>query len=191
MKVRAIAPLALALALVAGTASAASIGLFFDTVGGTCSASVPPFAPFNMYILALQGGPSAGGITGVEFRVDGMPGGWFATPTKNAAFGTELGNPLTGGVNLASATCQSGPGGVLLLYSISGFATSAVSNQYLSVQRHTNPSNPNYLCPLMVLCDIPVYTKVCVNGGVAIINGGQCTVGVEPASWSAVKALYE
>lgn len=192
MKVRAIAPLVLALALIAGSASAASIGLFFDPAGGTCSTSIAPFTPFTMYILAILGGPSAGGITGAEFRVDGLPPGWFATPTaSNPPWNAQVANPFTGGCNIASASCVPGAGGVVQLYMVSGFATSAVSNQYMSVQRHTTPSNPNFQCPLLVLCDIPVYTKVCVNGGVAIINGGNCTVGVEQTSWSTVKALFE
>jgi hypothetical protein len=191
MRVRVIASLVMVLGLAAGSASGSSIGIYFAADGTDCDATAAPFSPVNWWILGhFYGDAAVDGITGVEFRVDGWPAGWFGTPTKNAAFGTELGNPLTGGVNLAAATCQTGAGGWITLYSVSGFATSAVGPTTMAVNMHTNPSNPNYLCPLMVLCDIPVYTKICVSGGEAFLNGGACTVGVEPATWSQVKGLY-
>lgn len=190
MKLRGIATLVLALSVVAGSASAQSIGVFFDPAGGTCAATIGAPAPFSMYILASLSGPSAGGLTGVEFRLDNIPGGWFLTPTVNTVFNTVVGTSLGIGYNLASGGCQAGTGGVLTLFSISGFATSLVSNHVMSILKHTTPSNPAFQCPLQVLCDAPVFTKVCVNGGQGIINGGNCTVGVEQTSWSTLKSLY-
>jgi hypothetical protein len=43
---------------------------------------------------------------------------------------------------------------------------------------------------VLVKCDAPVYTLICVPGGSAIINGTPCTVAVEETSWSTVKGLY-
>jgi hypothetical protein len=190
MKLRVIATLALTLALAVGSASAQSIGVYFDPAGGTCNLTIGAFQPFNMYINANLGGATSGGITGAEFRVSNFPSGWFGTPTPNASFGTVIGNPLAGGCNIAAGSCQPGAGGVVNLFSVSGFATSVVGPTYMQVLPHSTPSNPNFVCPLMVLCDGPVFTKVCVSGGVAIINGPGCTVAVEPKSWTGVKNLY-
>jgi hypothetical protein len=186
MKVRAIATLVTALCLATGTASAQSIGVFFDLGGNDCDATVAMFTPAAYYILAGLGGPSVGGITGAEFRVDGTPGAWFPSATANPSANVTLGSPLTGGCNIAFPVCQAA--GPVLLYTVNMFATSAVVNDYLSVGRHN--TTPSLLCPVQVLCDAPVYTLVCVAGGVAIINGPPCTVAVEETSWSTVKGLY-
>lgn len=189
MKLRVIA-LALAVTFAASAASAASISLFFDAAGTDCDYTVPAlYTPVNLYILALLGGPSADGMTGAEFRVLNWPVAWFANITANPAANTVLGSIWTG-ANIAFPGCQPGSAGKVLLYSVSGFATSAVGETYLTVVQHYTPSNPNFPCPLLVLCDSPVYTKVCVSGGVAILNGRTCQIAVEPTSWSNVKALY-
>jgi len=192
MKLRVIAPLVVALALAASTASAQSIGVYFDPNAASCSGTVLANTPTTWYILALLGGPVAGGISGAEFREDGTPAGWFMTPNPNPASNLALGNPNTGGCNIAFAGCQPGTGGVVLLYTVSGFATSPVVNNTLSINRHTSPSNPLFICPLVTLCDGPVFTKVCVRAGEGFINrsGNPCTVAVEQKSWSNVKALY-
>ena len=189
MKLRVIA-LALAVTFAASAASAASISLFFDPAGTDCDYTVPAlYTPVNMYVMAVLGGPSAGGMTGAEFRILNWPTNWFANITASPAANTVLGNLWTG-ANIAFPGCQPGAGGLVLLYSVSGFATTAEPETYLTVTQHYTPSNPNFPCPLLVLCDAPVYTKVCVSGGVAILNGRSCQIGVQPTSWSHVKGLY-
>jgi hypothetical protein len=189
MKLRVIATLCLALALGVGSASAQSIGVYFDANGGTCSTAIAPNTPFTMYMIANLGGATSGGITGAEFRMDGFPAGWFGTPSRNPAANIDVGNPMNGGTNLAFPSCQAGSGGRVLLFTINGFATSAVVNRYFQILQHTTPSNPNFVCPLVTICDA-VFTKICVTGGVAIVNGPPCTVAVQPASWSAVKEMF-
>jgi hypothetical protein len=83
--------------------------------------------------------------------------------------------------------------GLVLLYTVSYFATSLVTDAHMFVHQHTTPSNPNFLCPLVTLCDDPAFTKLCVTGGEAIFNPGAghgCTVAVQQATWSGVKSLY-
>ena len=190
MKLRVIVTLVTALALGVGTASAQSIGIFFDTGGATCSTSQAPFTPGTLYVLAVLGG-SVTGVTGAEFRVDGFPVGWFGSYSPNPLATASLGSVGGLGGNIAFGLCQTGLGGIVLLYTNSYFATSAVSSAYLSILRHTTPSNPNFPCPLVTLCDAPVFSARCVNGGQAIINGGSpCTVAAVPATWSSVKELY-
>lgn len=191
MKLR-IASCLVAIALGASTASAQSIGVFGDNAGGSCNIAAPAGGAGSLFILATLGGAVSGGMTGAEFRVDNIPPSWFLNVTPNPAANLTLGAPFAagGGANIAFPGCQIGGGGVVLLYSVSFFALSSETNRTLSVLRHTTPSNLNFQCPLLTLCDSPVFTKVCVNGGQAVINGPSCTVAVEQKSWSSVKALY-
>ncbi len=189
MKLRAIA-LALVVSFAASAASAASIGVYFDAAGTDCDYTVTAlYTPVNIYVMANLSGAAAEGMTGAEFSVHNWPSAWFANITANPAANTVLGN-LWIGTNIAFPSCQPGTAGMVLLYSVSGFATTAVPETYLTVAAHYTPSNPSFNCPLLVLCDAPVYTKVCVNAGVGILNGRPCSVGVAPSSWSKVKGLY-
>jgi len=192
MKVRVIASLVTALCLAfTGSAFASSIGIFFAADGSDCDATQPGVGPFTYYLGAVMlGDAAAGGITGAEFRVDNAPGtadGWFMSANSEAPM-TSVGNPILGGGNIAFPTCQPGP--YRLLYTVTGFASVVLPARTLSVNRHTVPSNPNFPCPLLVLCDAPVFTTICVNAGQAFLNGGVCTVGVEETSWSSVKNLF-
>jgi len=196
MKVRVIASLVTALCLAfTGSAFASSIGVFFAADGSDCDAAQPGPMPFTYYICAVLGGDAAaGGITGAEFRVDGAPGtadGWFMSANPNPASNVAIGNPVDPvirGCNIAFPSCQSA--GVVLLYTITGFASGVVANRTMTVDRHIMPTNPQFPCSLLVLCDAPVFTKICVLGGQAFLNGGVCTVGVEETSWSSVKGLF-
>jgi hypothetical protein len=189
MKVRVIATLVMALCLAVGSASASSIGAYFASDASDCDGSNGQFTQGTLYIIAVLGGDAlATGLTTAEFRMDGFPAGWFPTVTANPAANVTLGGPLTGGCNIGFPACQTG-GGRVVLYTISYFATSVVDETYLTVDRHTSPSNPLFMCALATQCD-ENFTKVCVPGGQAILNGGPCTVGVDSKSWAQVKSLY-
>jgi hypothetical protein len=169
------------------TASASSIGVFFSPDATDYEAIIPANTPATWYILAVLGGDAAaGGTTGAEFRQVGTPAGWFMSPAADPA-ATSIGNPIAGGANIAFPACRSG--GVVLLYTVSGLATTLVHDHPLSIDRHSTPSNSNFSCPLLVLCDAPVFTTICVSGGYAMINYDN--LGVEPASWSSVKGLFD
>ncbi len=193
MNSRAITAWVLALGVAAGTAQASSIGVFTADNGTDCDADVVPFAPFFTYIGAVLGGDAAAsGISGAEFRVDGYDAAWFNTSTPNAASNLALANPITGGGNIAFPTCQTGTGGFVLLYTVQSLAFTTVTPHTLHVGKHTTPSNVNFECPLVTICDSPTFTKICVPGGEAFLNtpDRSCTVGVEQKSWTAIKRLY-
>jgi len=189
MKVRVIASLVTALCLSVGSANASSIGVFFAADGSSCTGTVANFTQANYFVGAILGGDAAAaGITGAEFRLDGVNPGWFTTATAGAGSNLALGGPTTGGCNIAWPTCQTGS--FVLLYSIVSFVTTGTPPPTtLSILKHTTPSNPNFLCPLVTLCD-QSFTLLCVSGGQAFLNGGNCNVAVQQTSWSSVKSLY-
>ena len=188
MKVRVIASLVMALCLTVGSANASSIGVFFAPDASDCDGTAAPFVPFFTYVIALLGGDAAaGGITGAEFRLDGIDPTWFNTVTPNPASNVSIGNPITGGVNIAFPSCQGGT--QVLLYTIQSVALNPIPARTLQIDRHTTPPNPNFQCPLVTLCDAE-FTKVCVPGGTAFLNGGPCNIAVEEKTWSKVKGLY-
>ena len=188
--------LLLALALVSCTlaspASASQILVSFTPDGFDCVETIPQFQPFTFYIMAyLVGDAAVDGITGAEFQVRNFPAGWFGTPTPNPFSNVSIGNPLAGGCNIAFPVCQPGTNGLVLLYTVTGFSTTAVSNLLLQVDRREVPTNPNRLCAAVVLCDAPVFGVTCVSGGTAMINGPcPCCPATEPTNWSAMKSLY-
>jgi hypothetical protein len=195
------------------------IGVYSDAAGTQCCIVSGPGSPITFYIIATLGPTTPLGLTGAEFRVE-IPGAtaFFGSATPNPASNLALGNPIDdplnatvhGGCNIAFPTCQgTAAGDKILLYTYSGFNPSVGPGTIL-VKQHTTPSNPNFDCPLVTLCNAPDYTQVCLtgraqdNGGTQGIvfqsalaaSAGTCPplscqrVGVEASSWTQIKSLY-
>jgi hypothetical protein len=191
MKVRVIASLVMALCL-AGSASAQSIGIFFTPEATDCDGAIPANSGFTFYIIAILGaGPTADGVTGAEYRITGNDPGWFANYTPGPGSNLALGTPIDGvGANVAWPGCQDPGNGLLLLGTISGFSPAPAVERTMRVEMRNPPTNINFMCPLVTLCDAE-FTKLCVAGGEAFVNRSiPCNVGVEPATWTQVKGLY-
>ena len=180
--------------LAAAPCGAQTIGVYFDQAATDCDGVIPQFTLTRLYVCAVLGGEAAGGITGAEFRIDGFPpaGQWFGNwiPPIQCDLGC-LGQPHTGGTNVAWPSCQQGTNGVVLLGSLEVVAFVDPGPVHLVVREHSNPSNSNFACPLVTLCDNQ-FTRVCVTGGEAMVGGVlSCpTVGVAESAWSGIKALY-
>jgi hypothetical protein len=229
MKRQLVALLASALLLPALPCSAANgnIGIFADPHAATCMATVPCMGTLKLWVYALLEGSSAGGITGAEYSIDVGSSApdplWFFSETFNASatvVGTGALNPgdaLSRGVNLAWAQCQpGGPVPFVLLETVTALSFDcAQSKLILTVVKHDVASNQFFQCPLFVLCDDPVYTKVCIGSNLTtcrnpeppfpnnatcstsgqfilnpVIGVDRCKVGVETATWSTMKELY-
>lgn len=183
--------------LVVGNASASMIGVYFDSLGTDCETTQPLYAFGRLYLLALlYDDAAAEGITGAEFRLDGFPWDWWPTVTPNPAASTTLGNPLTGGCEIAFSECQTGivagPGSpaVVLLYTVDYFSTTLVTNHVLAVRVRSSPLP--WWEPSLTRCDAPMYSRIMVPGGQAAFNyPGFCTTAVENRSWGSIKQLYE
>jgi hypothetical protein len=180
------------LALAPGPVRAESIGVFFDPEGVTCTVTQAPNTNGIAYILAAPGsGYLSGGISGAEFRLDGMPAAWISIVQPNPEAVLSLGSPVTGGCNISFSSCQSGTNGLVLLYTIRYFVVTTLDSVHLRVTARTTPSNPHWPCPLLMGCEPPDPTVLCVQGGVAAINDPTfCRPAVIQRTWSRVKAVY-
>jgi hypothetical protein len=186
MSMRVVASIIVALCLTFGSAGASSIGVFFSSDATDTDTCILQNTPFTIYIFAVLGGDAAAnGITGAEYRLTGIDPAWFMSVIPNPSATFNLGSPIDGvGVNIGFPSCQSVH--ELLLHTISVFPLTPPAPRTLRIERRNPPSSPNWPCPLVRLCDGEP-NKLCVPGGEAFID---CTVGVEPATWTQVKALY-
>jgi hypothetical protein len=118
------------------------------------------------------------------------------------------------GVNIAFSGCQTGDGVKVLLETVVVLGPCPSEMLRLVVQKHGVPANNQFQCPLFTLCDSPTFTKVCLGSNVVVCRnpdppfpmnafcstsgegflnpppGFNCTVGVQPSTWSTVKSLY-
>jgi hypothetical protein len=175
-------PLVLAAALLVATFSTSFaqtngyIGVFGDVAGTQCCIQNTG-APATLYIIAVLGGLTSGGMSGAEFRVSyptHNPVSQFLIVTPNPANAAALGNPMEdasdpnddipngGGCNIAFPTAQGAMAGDhVLLYTLTliGF-----TDLDMTVKSKVTPGNLNEGdCPLLTLFDPPNFTKVCLT----------------------------
>jgi hypothetical protein len=118
-----------------------------------------------VFIVATLEGQTAGGMTGAEFRIDGMPEDWLVFVTPNPAANVTLGNPFrvlgtTHRANIVFPSCAPGTDGRVLLYTVVVIAQSAIEPRDLSVEVGDPPTSPTYTTPVLQRCDAPNYTSV-------------------------------
>jgi hypothetical protein len=171
----------------AAQSSQESIGLFFDEDCGTCSATIMPGEQRTLEIRAVRGGSTGQfDLAGAHFAVIGLPSGWTATCAPNPTATFSLGDPFGDGASLL-IPCTSGA--CILLYRCTITATTA-ETAYLRVVAHAQPQGCPSGCACIAYC-APLPTAACASRGQAIINGGACTVGVQPSTWSQFKRLFD
>ena len=152
----------------------------------------------ELSVQARLAGATAAGISGAEFYVEGLenlPGNWSCSVIPNPA-STYVGDlcnlsdvdfdgvvserrgHIVFNVNgpLPADGCQVGDSfghTQLATIRLADFAAPSVDLPvlYAQVVAGAPPSaGPGFDCPLLTLCDAPVFTKVCVTGGVFVIN---------------------
>jgi len=173
-------------------ASPTSIGVFFDPEASDCDFVAEAFVPFNVYLSATLGTDAAGvGIMGADFRVDGLADiQWSVTPAPAAQF--YLGNPVAGGTIIAFDTCVggSGPQRCVPLFTVLCLPLGTVAPRTVAVEPRVGPCGPCWMGPWVTLCDPPIFSKILVQKGQALINNGSCTVSVRTETWTRIKSLY-
>jgi hypothetical protein len=213
----------LALSLVATVAMAEPpsngyIGVFGDAAGTDCCISLTKSGNGKLHVYAVTGGASSEGLAGAEFKISvepPAPGAFFHwNPAKGANM--SVGDPIDNGdggegMTITFAECQTQTGlagdkvllGTLHVYHLTG-------EHRLVVRRHNTPTNANFTCPSMLLCDAPAYTQVCLTmkegdpalageepaAFVSAVNASSCAgtscgfVSTETKTWSTVKDLF-
>jgi hypothetical protein len=215
-------------------ASNGMIYMYTQNDGNPCDITVPGGPPAYIYVYARLYGATVDGITGVEFKIqEGLNnnadlGGYMFSETFDPS-ATVLGlgafspvDPAGRGVTIAWPTCQQGTNVMpyerwVLIETVAILnPLGSTAEMKLLAVKSDFYSNEYFKCPLFVLCDAPVYTKVCTGytvacaedappspppltslcstSGYAYINspyGCHCCVGVTQSTWSQVKSLYK
>ena len=192
-RIRVGAGIVLSLCLFASTrASAQSIGIFGDASAATCNITLDPSVnpQTTIYLYALLG--NVPGISGVEFRLDGLPSLSIPISFNLPSGAFSLCNVLDG-IFVVLPPCQApGPSGVVLIGTVTLISFVPVGEHTLSILADPTPSQPAFSCPQIQYCDDPAYTRLCVPGGQAFINSStDCTVAVQAMTWSKIKQLYD
>jgi hypothetical protein len=179
------------------------IGIYADPGARECAANVGPLPFTTLHVIAtLEGEVPA--MTGAQFRITGIPASWTpenafweAAPGITITIGHPLfpapQHPEVAGVNVAIASCTPEAGTLVPLGLIRLFGAPTPENVVLRVEGFELVSiDPP--CPFVTVCDSPFYSKACVAGGEATLNGngnGCDVTAVQDKSWSQVKSLYE
>jgi hypothetical protein len=176
------------LLILPAVASAQVIGVFADPSGSRCDLQAPLGQPTTAYVLFRNSGSS--GIRGFEFGIRGLPQGWYASADYCPSCGVVLGSLFGEGATYGWPFCQTDD--IVLIAPAIITATTELRNVELIVGARVPPTDPSFDCPLVALCDAPVYTSVCVHGQTTYVNSDtRCSVAVEQTSWGRVKALFE
>ena len=161
------------------------------------------FTPFNFYVgIIPDADATAPGITGAEFRLDGVDSAWFVTVGMLDPAATIVGSPHQGGCVVSLSQCRATPS---LLCAVQCIALSPIAPRLVIARAHTAPANPAFACPNVLLCDSPTATRVCLpscglcvnqvctsagcHGGFPVCEGGDL-LAVRPSTWSYVRQLY-
>ncbi len=181
--------------LVLMTASAVSahdgsIGIYTSKLATDCDGDVPPFTPYDVYIMYFRSTSGPDGITAAEFRVEiSAPATILISQTTwNPSILTN-GSITTGvAVTFQGVTCY-GPGQELIylatlqLMDIAG-TPAGWTLRILGDPRSTTGTGLN-----VAICD-EFKTMAPVLGGWFVGEEGGCNIGAESRTWGAVKSLY-
>ena len=181
-------------------AGAVRIGVFADPNASSCGLQVPAGVGTTLYVLAILDDAPADGIMGAEFRISGFPGagqGWFPYVSWTMS-SFAIGNPLFEGGYVPFRQCRQSSNRIIELGRINvQLVMTSLTNVVVRVEGHSQPSNADFTCPYVALCDSadacgtgvpqPKFTRVCVEGIESIINGDPCTVDAIDAGHSGVQ----
>lgn len=188
MKLRATAGF-LVLALIAPSASAQSIWLFFDPTCGMCSGWMGQGQVTVAWIKVAHFG-AATSLSGADFRIEGLPDEWIALHEPDPASSLSTGDPFDGaGASITFSDCRTGV--CVNLYRVTIVPMSSESDIVLTVKGRSD--DPLFDCPTISLCDAPASTRICVRGEQSFINVESIVcppAAVEGETWSALKAFY-
>ncbi|UCE02239.1 MAG: hypothetical protein JSW67_13455 [Candidatus Latescibacterota bacterium] len=168
------------------------LGVYFDAAGTQCSGTILPDQPGTVYVVAQANGVTATeGFAGAEFRFTGIPESWATYPVANPEI-LAIGNPFGDGVATAFPCPESD---TYVLYSVLVIASAVEEDLQFELRNREPPTNPNFDCPLLMLCNNPIFTLICVETVPCFVNAAtarkcEFPVAVSPSTWSGVKSLF-
>jgi hypothetical protein len=114
------------------------IGIYTDLSATQTALTFSVGVPRTLYVMARLDGQTAEGMSGAEYRVDGLPAGWVSVATPNPAAAVALGDPFNsiGGVrraNIAFQYCTGGSDSLELLHTVVIVPLSEISPTDLQV----------------------------------------------------------
>jgi hypothetical protein len=158
------------------------VGIFADPDGTNCTLTATPGEWAQGY-LVVKG---VAGVQGVELSIEGLPAAWQGLVDFCGGCTVVLPDVFGSGSGYAWPDCRSRTIVPVLI-----LATTLESEVVLTVAPSKLRIEPYLGCPVVALCDSPVFTRVCVAGLSTPVNGSEgCPVAVESLAWSVVKGLY-
>ena len=185
----------------------------YFTSDQTCRCTaILPLSAATLYVYARLSGLSQNGITGADYKLQVGPHDLADVPAlvfsesfdpSAVVLGSAVApaDPMPRGIDISWPQCKgSGQQSVLIetIHILNPHPFPILETEFRIVR--SDRLNP-FECPAFTLCDEPL-TKVCVDGGSAVINPTSPStllsclthtcpaVGLEQRSWTAVKALY-
>lgn len=205
------AALALAILGTSRLSQAASLYPSFDPNYFRCEATLYPFVAADLYVSASyyasppsDPGILVQGITGGEFRLEGLDTTHLFYRADPVLSGTIEGDPLVGGCRVSFPACQGWRNddcSVPLLH-LFLLPIAPLSSTNILIRPRGESCRPEFPTPFLTLCDGPAATHFCAFSRTVCINPsnfctacpvsspGDCVLAVTPATWSSVKALF-
>jgi len=178
--------------LAANPVAAATVGLFSTPNCTSCNLDIPPNASEGTFYVCSVGTSETefcGGFYRLEFRIAGVPLGWAAAAVPSPESHYALGDPFGTGCSIGFNAPQTAE--CALLYTVTITPSAPGARATLRARAHAPPMDPDFDC-IRAVSACPGNIGACVGGGALRINSDVlCSVEVEPASWTRVKALYE
>jgi len=168
------------------------LGVYFDREGTMCQGRIEPGHPETIYIVAKTRGLTGCGFAGAEFRFTGLPASWTVYPVPAPGM-FNVGDPFGDGVVTVSGSCLTSEATVL--YTILVLATSVEENVEFRLEMRNPPSNPLTHCPVLLMCDYPMFSMICVESVACFVNtttarACESPVAIRNETWGGVKELY-
>jgi hypothetical protein len=173
--------------MLAPQAKAEVLAVFADQAGTNCNIVAPLNQFTTCYLVLLES--TVESVAAIELGIRGLPREWNGWIDVCPPCGVVLPSGFGDGTSLGLLECARGQ--PLVVAPVILFPMGEPDDVVLEVGAKIPPRDADFDCPIVIQCDAPVFTAVCVQGGRSFVNSSTpCTVSVASSSWGAVKSLY-
>jgi hypothetical protein len=178
----------LVIALTTGAlAHQGSIGLYTNTSGTDCDATLTPYVGYDVTIMYYKSTSGPDGITAAEFKVGAPPTVILGAFTKSPSISVTLGTIDTG-ISCSFVGCTGTGSDYVLIGTVNIIALGSTPIMLHVLQPDVVPFPP--FAPRVSMCDDPARTIVGVLGGFFTTPDGTCNIATEEKTWGAIKDMY-